>query len=359
MPPTLREREEASKALAAAERTAQEMRERNGGAVTKNNVGPISERGDATIRWSPRDEFSRGRSWMTRSKFGRGPPGVLWRAVGDTAHVYRNTSRACGRVVALAARNLLHRGNITMLGMALTGVFSCGIYEGLLLTHPAAPQPDAWRFALHYALENMVPSVTWSTKPAHIVAAAYGTPLEVLCVHTLDDSTITTIADPEEAARVLAAQGWRSGRSIIAGYVCIAQVLRLVQQSASAGEQLKRRAMLGLEPPTSGVPERVIRLCGVQSDVTPLSLERYGPHILPVVETIPIDSGAHTSLLLTNWGFHESAGRPHVDNMRMLDVYAVGQGILRSPLFWRVHPVHTPAPKQCSTHRSFLFYELF
>ena len=66
--------------------------------------------------------------------------------------------------------------------------------------------------------------------------------------------------------------------------------------------------MLGLEPPTGGVPERVIRLCGVQSDVTPLSLERYGPHILPVVQTIPIDSGAHTSLLLTNWGFHESAG---------------------------------------------------
>ena len=90
--------------------------------------------------------------------------------------------------------------------------------------------------------------------------------------------------------------------------------------------------MLGLEPPTSGVNERIVRLCGVRSDVTPLSvgkhqpflpplftvfsfkaaivlprqardkhqktlkqcgvspqLERYGEHILPVVETIPLD----------------------------------------------------------------------
>ena len=156
---------------------------------------------------SPVDEFSRGRGWMGHSKFGRGPPGIFWRAVSDTAHVYRNTSRACGRVVALAAQNLLHRGNITMLGMALTGVFGCGLYEGLLLTHPTAPQPEAWRFAMHYALENMLPSVTWSTRPAYMVAAAYGTPLEVLCVHTLDDAAATAIASPEEAARALAAQG--------------------------------------------------------------------------------------------------------------------------------------------------------
>eukprot|EP01046_Picozoa_sp_COSAG06_P003441 COSAG06_NODE_134_length_22423_cov_17.315445_22_plen_119_part_00 len=39
---------------------------------------------------------------------------------------------------------------------------------------------------------------------------------------------------------------------------------------------------------------------------------------------------AHTSLLLTNWGFHESAGRPHVDSMQLLlDMYGVGHGILR------------------------------
>ena len=346
--PTLREREEASAAFEVAERTAQEIvRERGirtGAAlslVTDNHGGPISERGDATIRWSPADEFSqRGRTrWSsiggTGSKFGRGSPGIIWRAVKDSAQVYRSTSRACGRVVALAARNLLQRGNIAMLGMAMAGVVGCGVQEGLLLTLPTAPQHDAWQFAMHYALENMLPSVTWSTKPANLVATAHGMSADILC-----PDTGTTDINSEQASRALAALGWRSGRSIIAGYVCIAQILRLVQHSASAGKLLKRRAMLGLEPPTNvGVQERVIRLCGVRSDVTPLSLERYGPHILPVVETIPLDSSAHTSLLLTNWGFHESAGRPHVDNMRLLDVNAVGHSILRSPLFWRVHPV--------------------
>ena len=46
---------------------------------------------------------------------------------------------------------------------------------------------------------------------------------------------------------------------------------------------------------------------------------------------------AHTSLLLTNWGFHESAGRPHVDSMQLLlDMYGVGHGILRcgNHVFW-------------------------
>ena len=55
----------------------------------------------------------------------------------------------------------------------------------------------------------------------------------------------------------------------------MAQVLRLVQHSASAAETLKQRVMLGLEPPTSGVEERVVRLCGVRSDVTALSIESH------------------------------------------------------------------------------------
>jgi hypothetical protein len=226
--PTLREREAAAESLAAARSAARALAQT---AAASKRAGPISERGDAKIRWAPADEFVRS-SWASSSQFGHARPGRVWRAVSVVAHAYRNTSRASGRVLTLAARNLLERGNLAMLGMAVTGVVGCGIQEGLLLADPAAPQHDAMRFACHYALENVLPSVTWSTKPAHLVAAAHSLPMDVLSPAAAGDASAAGV-EPEAAARALAAHGWRSGRSIIAGYVCIAQVLRLVQHSAS------------------------------------------------------------------------------------------------------------------------------
>ena len=90
-----------------------------------------------------------------------------------------------------------------MLGMAVTGVVGCGIQEGLLLADPAAPQHDAMRFACHYALENVLPSVTWSTKPAHLVAAAHSLPMDVLSPAAAGDSSAAGV-EPEAAARALA-----------------------------------------------------------------------------------------------------------------------------------------------------------
>ena len=78
---------------------------------------------------------------------------------------------------------------LAMLGMAVTGVVGCGIQEGLLLADPAAPQHDAMRFACHYALENVLPSVTWSTKPAHLVAAAHSLPMDVLSPAAAGDAS--------------------------------------------------------------------------------------------------------------------------------------------------------------------------
>ena len=40
----------------------------------------------------------------------------------------------------------------------------------------------------------------------------------------------------------------------------------------------------GKEPPLHGVRERIIRLAGDGSDVTEVSMARYGAHILPVYE---------------------------------------------------------------------------
>lgn len=56
----------------------------------------------------------------------------------------------------------------------------------------------------------------------------------------------------------------------------VAQLIRLVSATAAAGATLKQRVMLGLEKPFPGVKERVVRLCGQNSDVVPVSLARCG-----------------------------------------------------------------------------------
>ena len=56
---------------------------------------------------------------------------------------------------------------------------------------------------------------------------------------------------------------------------------RHVRDAACA---VSRRVRLGREPLFPGIEQRIIRLCGRQSDVTEVSLLRYGPHIVPVFE---------------------------------------------------------------------------
>ena len=57
-----------------------------------------------------------------------------------------------------------------------------------------------------------------------------------------------------------------------------------VTLSIRTAEQLKERIRLGEEPLFRGVSQRIIRLCGRTSDVTALSLSRYGSHIVPIFE---------------------------------------------------------------------------
>ena len=73
-------------------------------------------------------------------------------------------------------------------------------------------------------------------------------------------------------------------RSVIAGFVGIGQVLRLVDITQEAGEDYRRRCLNATEPLLTGVKERVIRLVGTESDVTNLSISRLGFHIVPIAE---------------------------------------------------------------------------
>lgn len=73
---------------------------------------------------------------------------------------------------------------------------------------------------------------------------------------------------------------------IVAGFMVIAQVLRGVTATMRAASVYSDRVLSGQEPTYGLLTERVVRLCGLSSDVTLLSIQRYGRHILPVFERL-------------------------------------------------------------------------
>ena len=137
---------------------------------------------------------------------------------------------------------------------------------------------DAGLFCLRYSLEQVVHSCIWSTQDAALVATAMG----------MDPSVILRTFDPcsaADAATQLRVQMLASTRSIIAGFMLLAQLVRAVNISANSAAVYEARIRQGMEPPLlEGVDQRVVRLCGVASDSTAVSLYRSGVHIFPVFE---------------------------------------------------------------------------
>jgi hypothetical protein len=74
-------------------------------------------------------------------------------------------------------------------------------------------------------------------------------------------------------------------RMVIAGFMTIAQILRMVHLTFKSQMKYKKRVLAGKEPFLRSMEmERIIRLAGLYSDCTMLSVQRYGQHILPIYE---------------------------------------------------------------------------
>ena len=141
--------------------------------------------------------------------------------------------------------------------------------RGVWRSHP--------RFVLSYARQQLAPSIVWATKPAEQVAAKLGlAPAELL--------RVCDAATADGASRLLRVQTLQTARSIIAGFVGIAQILRLADLVSEAESDHVERVMAGREPMLSGVEGRVVRLSGLTSDVTELTAQRIGSHIIPIIE---------------------------------------------------------------------------
>ncbi|CAH0371479.1 unnamed protein product [Pelagomonas calceolata] len=212
----------------------------------------------------------RDRATMS-GEFPKSPPG---QALRDRLEAGRRIAQSCvTNVFGDSANN-------AAMATSLGTVLAIGVYEGALLTRPGAL--GRARFCFRYGAAQVLPSVIWLTKPARTCCEAW----------RVEAKPLLREVSPRRELKVLGAQ---TLRSIVAGFLGIAQVMRLVDSSAAAASDYDERVRNGHEPLfETGVQERVVRLAGRESDVTELSVRRFGAHIVPVFEDFSLPSVRRT-----------------------------------------------------------------
>ena len=214
------------------------------------------------------------------------------------------------RKFRVALKMMFEPRQILTLSASFGTVWAIGFYEGLLLTRDAHRNLS---FSARYGLAQIIPSIIWYTKDATLLARRYGLdPSKVLRTFT---NTVGERGRVNAATqlRIMKAQ---CVRSVIAGFLGIAQIFRLVQVFSDASDNYDDRVRKGREPFFAGTEERVIRLAGKSSDVTDLSMMRFGHHIVPIVEVPDMCEDlveAHSENLLRPTFWHvpdDTYGRP-------------------------------------------------
>lgn len=195
-------------------------------------------------------------------------------------NIHSNVSReersiARSRIFDHAFSRLVIGPGVTLFG-ACSSVFGLSALEGYL--HLARNNKTTFGertyFVTRYALANIIPSIVWDRIPAQTVVKSLS-----LNHHVLGS----------ESPRL----SWRrtrlqSLRGSIAGTAILSQLVGLVQVSMKSQQDYSERLLEGREAPfnVSSQSEVVIRLGGKSSNVTSLSMERWGRrNVFPVYET--------------------------------------------------------------------------
>eukprot|EP01006_Ploeotia_vitrea_P007399 TRINITY_DN16927_c0_g1_i2.p1 TRINITY_DN16927_c0_g1~~TRINITY_DN16927_c0_g1_i2.p1 ORF type:complete len:528 (+),score=43.27 TRINITY_DN16927_c0_g1_i2:83-1666(+) len=132
--------------------------------------------------------------------------------------------------------------------------------------------PVLWRAEDEFPAQKIKPWRRGPASAAHFISVGWQLSLRIFRI------AFSSIFLPETL---------QASRSIIAGSMVMAQLVRTVGQLVSAGERFRLNVLFGSEAPLKSVKQRVIRLCGKESDVTYVSLMHHGEHILPVYERQP------------------------------------------------------------------------
>jgi len=175
------------------------------------------------------------------------------------------------RIVRIAVDGVFEPSAVALLAASTSAVLAIGAFEGAMLCNELHGP-----FIFRYAVEQLLPSCVWSTQDATIVATAMG----------LDPQTVLQNLEPSvpsDAQTILRTQLLAAARSMAAGFMLLAQLVRVGTIGADAPTVYKERIRKGQEPPMLSSP-LIVRLCGRESDVTTTSLRRMGRHLLPVYE---------------------------------------------------------------------------
>ncbi|KAJ9447961.1 hypothetical protein DIPPA_34297 [Diplonema papillatum] len=176
------------------------------------------------------------------------------------------------RVAETIVDRTLDPTNTIALGVSAVSVFSIAFAEGWLRT---CPHPLRWRFCTAYARAQLLPSIIWLTADPHDIADSWSVKSKST------EGLVRTATTATLRRRLFFLQCLRS---VIFGFVGIAQILRVVDIASSSKTEYQHKVMSGKEPLMSGIQGRVVRLAGKTSDVTECSLARHGFHIVPVYE---------------------------------------------------------------------------
>ncbi|KAA0158933.1 hypothetical protein FNF31_05103 [Cafeteria roenbergensis] len=248
------------------------------------------------------------------------------------------------RVMERAFARVFDPSSVALLAGTTAAIFGIGVVEGCLIALDPL-SPTGALFVSSYAAGNIVPSCLSATLDPRLVATALGLDHTAVLAPLWTDTVAKVVAEAgasgaaadaqphhpwladahggmrimspfgggPEPAQPSALAGGRGGegggeaatamslaartvlsawlantRSIAASFMLLAQVVRSVGIVATAGSSYRAAVRAGSEPMLGGVKERFVRLCGVSSDVTALSLapRRCGEHIVPVFEDV-------------------------------------------------------------------------
>ena len=167
------------------------------------------------------------------------------------------------------------------MSVAAASVLGLAVYEASLLTRRGSA--GRGHFCLRYGIAQIMPSIIWATKPAQLVARKIRSPEHLL--RNFEATGKDAIKDTQRAYDKSRADTLATLRSIIAGFVGISQILRIMGIAGESVDEYKANIFNGTAPFMTGVNERVIRLGGKDSDVTALSMQMHGLHILPIFES--------------------------------------------------------------------------
>lgn len=118
-----------------------------------------------------------------------------------------------------------------------------------------------------------------TTKDGHLIALSSG-----FDVSNVLSGEVQEPGAGETARKLLLADTLAACRITAAQVFVVTQLVRLVNINLRTRELFQKRVLQGKELLPTQYQERVIRLCGRESDVVKLTIERCGTHLVPVLE---------------------------------------------------------------------------